>query len=158
MPLQGLFFLNSDLIQRQAAALLTRLGPESASGEDSAARIQRAYGLLFQRQPTQQEIQRGLEFLKKAEILYRSAAAEPLKVRSARAHSGDSAQEARRRRRRQPRSPAGSSLARRQDDSVATVRPGIIELWRVLLRELGIRRGGTMIHRPACHPSRGAMR
>jgi hypothetical protein len=80
VPLQGLFFLNSDLIQRQAAALLTCLGPQSASGEDSVARIRRAYGLLFQREPTQQEIQRGLEFLKKAEVLYKSAAAEPLKL------------------------------------------------------------------------------
>src|SRR5436189_2241720 len=60
VPLQGLFFMNSDLIQRQAAALLARLGPE---GEDSAARIQRAYRLRYQREPTQQDVQRALEFL-----------------------------------------------------------------------------------------------
>ena len=77
VPLQGLFFMNSDLIQRQAAALLARLGPEGA-GE--SARIQRAYRILFQREPTQQEVQRGLEFLKKAEVLFEKAAAEPQKV------------------------------------------------------------------------------
>jgi hypothetical protein len=76
VPLQGLFFMNSDLIQRQAAALLARLGPE----QDSAARIQRAYRILYQRDPTQQEVQYGLEFLKKAEVLFKSAAAEPQKV------------------------------------------------------------------------------
>ena len=72
VPLQGLFFMNSDLIQREADALLSRLGPE----EDPAGRIERAYRLLFQRRPSQAEVQRGLEFLKKAEALFQSAPAE----------------------------------------------------------------------------------
>lgn len=72
VPLQGLFFLNSDLIQRQAGALLSRLGPES----DPAARIQRAYRLLYQRQASESEVRRGLEFLKKAEALFQAAPPE----------------------------------------------------------------------------------
>jgi len=86
VPLQGLFFMNSDLIQRQADALLTRLGPEGAT-EESTARIQRAYRFLFQRQPTQVEVQRGLEFLKKATALYQNTAADPQSVQSGRAAS-----------------------------------------------------------------------
>ena len=92
VPLQGLFFMNSDLIQRQAEALLARLGPE---GEDSAVRIKRAYQFLFQRQPSQKEVDRGLAFLAKADELFKKAAAEPQKVQTADA----SANAARRRRR-----------------------------------------------------------
>src|SRR4029077_20070839 len=76
VPLQGLFFMNSDLIQRLADALLTRLGPEGASDQESSGRIERAYQLLFQREPSRAEIQRGLEFLKKAGALFQSAAAD----------------------------------------------------------------------------------
>ena len=83
VPLQGLFFMNSDLIQRQAEALLARLGPEGLSEQDSIDRIQRAYRFLFQRQPSQMEVQRGLDFLKKADALFKSAAAEPQKVQAA---------------------------------------------------------------------------
>src|SRR5205814_2873170 len=53
VPLQGLFFMNSDLIQRQADALLGRLGTQGSSGDDPAGRIQRAYRILFQREPTE---------------------------------------------------------------------------------------------------------
>jgi mono/diheme cytochrome c family protein len=72
VPLQGLFFMNSDLIQREADALLSRLGPE----ENPAGRVEHAYRLLFQRKPAQAEVERGLEFLKKAEALFRNASAE----------------------------------------------------------------------------------
>jgi Protein of unknown function (DUF1553) len=82
VPLQGLFFMNSDLIQRQAEALLARLGPEGAGEADSIARIQRAYRFLFQREPAQAEVQRGLDFLKKADTLFKSAAAEPQKAQA----------------------------------------------------------------------------
>jgi len=70
VPLQGLFFMNSDLVARQAEALVARLGPEGATEEERIGRIQRAYRILFAREATQAEVQRGLEFLKKAEILY----------------------------------------------------------------------------------------
>jgi hypothetical protein len=88
VPLQGLFFMNSDLIQRQADALLARLGPKGASDEESTARIQRAYRLLFQREPTQTEVHRGLEFLKKATVLlFHNAAADRQNVQAGRAAS-----------------------------------------------------------------------
>jgi hypothetical protein len=93
VPLQGLFFMNSDLIQRQAEALLSRLGPEEA---DSTARIQRAYKILFQREPSQMELRRGLDFLKKADDLFKKAAAtEPQKEQAA--SPGPTAAPARRR-------------------------------------------------------------
>lgn len=76
VPLQGLFFLNSDLIQRDADAFLMRLGPEGAGEEDSTNRINRAYRLLFQREPSPVEVRRGLEFLKKAADLFQSTAAD----------------------------------------------------------------------------------
>ena len=69
VPLQGLFFMNSDLIQREAEALLARLGPEGPTEEESVGRIQRAYRFLFQREASQAEVQRGLEFLKKADAV-----------------------------------------------------------------------------------------
>jgi hypothetical protein len=83
VPLQGLFFMNSDLIQRQAEALLSRLGPEGPEEADSTARIQRAYKILFQREPSQMELRRGLDFLKKADGLFKTAAAEPQKEQAA---------------------------------------------------------------------------
>src|SRR5215471_11127243 len=110
VPLQGLFFMNSDLIQRQADALLTRLGPDGASDEESTARIQRAYRLLFQRQPTQVEVQRGLEFLKKATALYQNAAADPQSVQSGRAASENQ---------RRPRARAAAT----QEDTEAAATP-----------------------------------
>jgi len=97
VPLQGLFFMNSDLIQRQAEALLSRLGREGSGETDSTARIQRAYKFLFQREPSQMELQRGLDFLKKADGLFKTAAAaEPPKEPSS--NPGQTASSARRRR------------------------------------------------------------
>jgi mono/diheme cytochrome c family protein len=72
VPLQSLFFMNSELMQRQADALLSRLGPE-ISGDSSTARIRRAYGILYQREPIDSEIQLGLDFLKEAGALFNSA-------------------------------------------------------------------------------------
>jgi len=88
VPLQGLFFMNSDLIQRQAEALLARLGPEGPNESDAAARIQRAYKILYQREPSQTEVQRGLAFLKKADTLFKTAAAEPQKEQTADTNAG----------------------------------------------------------------------
>ena len=73
VPLQGLFFLNSDLMQRQADALLGRLGPDP----DEAARIRRAYRILFQRDANEKEVRRGLDFLKQSGELFAGAAASP---------------------------------------------------------------------------------
>ena len=83
VPLQGLFFMNSDLVARQAEALVARLGPEGTTEEENIARIERAYRILFDRKPSQTEIQRGLEFLKKADVLFKNAPADSAKAQSA---------------------------------------------------------------------------
>ena len=59
-PLQGLFFLNSDLVMRLSEALSSRLQREA---QDEKARIRLAYRLLFGRQPTREEMQMGQEFV-----------------------------------------------------------------------------------------------
>ncbi len=63
VPLQGLFFLNSDLLWREAGRLAERLSGEAAS---EAARIDRAYRLLYGRAALESEIRRGLAFLRDA--------------------------------------------------------------------------------------------
>jgi mono/diheme cytochrome c family protein len=73
VPLQGLFFLNSDLVARQAEALNARLGPEGSTDDENSTRIQRMYRMVLQRSATQTEVQRGLEFLRKATALHRNA-------------------------------------------------------------------------------------
>jgi len=60
-PLQGLFFLNSKFVQSQARALGDRLAREA--GPDSAARIRRAYQLLYGRAPDPQEAALGLQYV-----------------------------------------------------------------------------------------------
>jgi cytochrome c553 len=83
VPTQGLFFLNSDLVQRQADALVARLGPEPVTVDEKAARIQNAYRQVFERQATQAEVQRGLQFLKNADELFQAASAEPARRQTA---------------------------------------------------------------------------
>ena len=63
VPLQGLFFLNSDLMWRESGRLVERLSTDAA---DDAARIHRAYRLLYGRPATELEHQRGLAFLRAA--------------------------------------------------------------------------------------------
>lgn len=60
VPLQRLFFLNSPFVWGQAGQLAKRLAEGSAS---DAARIQKAYRLLYAREATDAEVQAGLEFL-----------------------------------------------------------------------------------------------
>jgi hypothetical protein len=74
VPLQGLFFMNSDLVNSQADALAARLLQEGSSDED---RIQRAYRIVFERPATPAEVQRGLQFLSKADGMFKRAQAEP---------------------------------------------------------------------------------
>src|SRR5205814_2162799 len=100
VPLQGLFFMNSDLIQREADALLARLGPEG----EPEARIQRAYKILYQREASPKEVERGMAFLKKADELFKAAAAEPQKAQTGGGAGADF------RRRRHRRRPGGQSL------------------------------------------------
>jgi len=59
VPLQQLFVLNGDFMVRQAKVLAARL----TSDADDAARIRRAYRIVFGRDPTESDIQLGVEFL-----------------------------------------------------------------------------------------------
>jgi hypothetical protein len=64
VPLQGLFFLNSELVMKQAELLAKRL---AASGDNDRDRIQKAYRLLFGRPAKEAEVQLGIDFLKDAQ-------------------------------------------------------------------------------------------
>lgn len=59
--LQGLFVLNGPFVVRQAEALAARL--EREYPDDSSARIERVYQLLFARPPQASEVQLAREFL-----------------------------------------------------------------------------------------------
>ncbi len=60
VPLQQLFVLNSDFMVSQSRAFAARLQKDAATDE---ARIDRAFGLLFGRQPTADERATAVEFL-----------------------------------------------------------------------------------------------
>jgi mono/diheme cytochrome c family protein len=59
VPLQRLFFMNSDFMQQQAERLARRIVQEP----DNAARIQKAYRLIFGRPATDAEVKAGLAFM-----------------------------------------------------------------------------------------------
>ena len=59
VPLQRLFFMNSDFMQQQAERLADRVAAEPTD----AARIQKAYRLIFGRAATPAEVHAGQEFL-----------------------------------------------------------------------------------------------
>ena len=61
VPLQGLFFLNSDLVMRAAGRFAARV---TTAAPSDATRIEQAYEILFGRPPTPEEVQLGLEFLR----------------------------------------------------------------------------------------------
>ncbi len=63
-PLQGLFFLNSDLVMTAATALIERLSEDV--GGDSDRRIHRAYRLLYGRAPSDREAVLAKQFLEKS--------------------------------------------------------------------------------------------
>ena len=62
VPLQRLFFLNSDLIAEQSGRLAEHLQEQG----DDRDRIRKAYRLVFARPPTDGEIAAGLEFVRSA--------------------------------------------------------------------------------------------
>ena len=64
-PLQGLFWLNSKFVGRQAEVLDKRL--EKDAGAGAASRIDRAYKLLYGRPPVPEEVTLGLEFISSGE-------------------------------------------------------------------------------------------
>ena len=59
VPLQRLFFMNSDFMQQQGELLARRVAPEPGT----TARIQKAYRLIFGRAATDAEVRAGLEYL-----------------------------------------------------------------------------------------------
>jgi len=64
VPLQQLFVLNSDFMLAQAKALAARLAVVGSPDEpDDAARIRRAFLLVYGRPANEQEVQMGIEFL-----------------------------------------------------------------------------------------------
>jgi mono/diheme cytochrome c family protein len=60
VPVQRLYFMNNGFVYAQAEQLADRLN----SLPDNAARIKEAYNLLYNRDPTPEELQLGLTFLK----------------------------------------------------------------------------------------------
>jgi hypothetical protein len=60
VPLQRLFFMNSDFVQQQGELLAKRVADEP----DNAARIQKTYRTLFGRTATPEELRAGLAYLR----------------------------------------------------------------------------------------------
>ncbi|NBR85840.1 MAG: DUF1553 domain-containing protein [Proteobacteria bacterium] len=60
VPQQALFLMNNPLVIEQARRIVDR--PEFKKMEDDERRVEYLYNLLYQRPPTQQEIQLGLDF------------------------------------------------------------------------------------------------
>ncbi len=60
-PLQGLYFLNSPFVMRQAGALAERVAAEA--GEKPMDRIERLYRLLFEREPAKEERRLTSQFI-----------------------------------------------------------------------------------------------
>jgi hypothetical protein len=60
VPLQRLFFMNSDFVEQQGELLARRTDGEP----DNTARIQAMYRLVFGRTPDENELQAGVQFLK----------------------------------------------------------------------------------------------
>ncbi len=61
VPLQRLFFMNSDFMQQQGELLARRLATEA----DSTAKIQRAYRIIFGRAATGAEVSAGLTYIRR---------------------------------------------------------------------------------------------
>jgi hypothetical protein len=64
VPLQRLFFMNSDFMQQQGERLAQRLAGEP----DNRARIQKAYRLIFGRAPNDEETKAALAFIASAPL------------------------------------------------------------------------------------------
>jgi len=60
VPLQRLFFMNSDFVQQQAELLVRRIETEPTL----EARIQKAYRIVFGRAATPEELRLGIEYLR----------------------------------------------------------------------------------------------
>ncbi|MGA2212896.1 MAG: DUF1553 domain-containing protein, partial [Bryobacteraceae bacterium] len=65
VPLQRLYFMNSSFVYKQAEAFAERVYDEAHGSDQTsdAARIQKAYRILFGRAPSEAETKAGIEFL-----------------------------------------------------------------------------------------------
>ena len=63
VPLQQLFVLNGELMASTARAVSARLHHPNEAAPDDAARIRRAYRLLYGREATPRELEIGLSYL-----------------------------------------------------------------------------------------------
>jgi hypothetical protein len=63
VPQQYLFLLNSSFMQQRAKSFAARITKEFA---EDASRIERAYQILYQRSPTDNELVLGCDFLNAA--------------------------------------------------------------------------------------------
>jgi hypothetical protein len=70
VPQQALFFMNGPFVAARAKALAGRMGP--GEGESEADRVRRLYRAVYQRPPTDAQVDAALEFVR--------AAAEPPKT------------------------------------------------------------------------------
>jgi hypothetical protein len=61
VPLQRLFFMNSDFVMSQAKTLASHI-----DGGTDSERISRIYEAVYERRPTADETKLGLEFLKES--------------------------------------------------------------------------------------------
>lgn len=90
VPLQRLFFMNSEFMQQQAEKLAERVGGEPTE----EARIQKAYRLIFGRAATAAELEAGRGFLRTEPMKQyeeRKAEAEKAKAKAAAAAEGPKA-------------------------------------------------------------------
>jgi hypothetical protein len=88
VPLQRLFFMNSEFMQQQAERLAERVGGEPTE----EARIQKAYRLIFGRAATAEEIRAGREFLRSEPMKqYEERKAEALKAKALAGKPGEAA-------------------------------------------------------------------
>ncbi|MBI1354667.1 MAG: DUF1553 domain-containing protein [Acidobacteria bacterium] len=69
-PLQSLTMMNSEFVLHNAGAAAERAAEMAGAAADSAALVQQAYGLLFARKPTEQEIDLAVEHMAGQRALY----------------------------------------------------------------------------------------
>ena len=98
VPLQRLFLMNSDFMQMEAEALYKRVAAEP----DNRARIRKLYLLVYGREPKEDEIQLGLDYLQTEPMKeYEESKNKPKEAR--RRASGKATLTAERSRLREPR-------------------------------------------------------
>ena len=129
VPLQRLFFMNSDFVAQQAELLVKRVSSEP----DNAARIRKAYSLVLGRPPAEAELNAGLEYLKREpmqeyeerKIAKEKKEAESKKAKDAKSGASDAVPASASRPPGAGQSPkSGSDLGIVSDGMMAGVAPG----------------------------------